>query len=166
MGYSDPYGLCAQGGGDTTKIEVCRQPLPNGGVEDESLDLFLNLYPLGKVAGPILGRLGGALRGLLGSRVAAMSDEGAALLGATPVGSALKADAEHLGATFMRGEAAERGTHFAIVGKDKQTRTLTQYLGEMNGRTGRFEYIVDASGNLTHQRFVRGGTINGIPNTP
>jgi hypothetical protein len=38
--------------------------------------------------------------------------------------------------------------------------------GEVNGISGRFEWIVDTSGNLTHQWFVKGGSINGIPIVP
>ena len=66
----------------------------------------------------------------------------------------------------MREEAAANGTNFAIVGRDGVTRTLTQVPGELNGVTGRFEYIVDSLKNLTHQMFVRGGSINGIPIKP
>jgi hypothetical protein len=36
----------------------------------------------------------------------------------------------------------------------------------MDGVPGRFEYIVEEPGRLTHSRFVKGGTINGAPNTP
>jgi hypothetical protein len=43
---------------------------------------------------------------------------------------------------------------------------LTQVLGEMNGTAGRFEWIVDGSGNLTHQMFVGGGRITGVPIAP
>jgi len=86
-----------------------------------------------------------------------------ALRNAEPIGSALKSDLIHRVATFMRDEAANSGTHFRIVGRDGITRTLTQIPGEVNGVTGRFEYIVDEAGNLTHQLFVKGGTINGIP---
>jgi len=46
------------------------------------------------------------------------------------------------------------------------TVNLTQVLGEMNGVPGRFEWIVDGAGNLTHQMFVRGGGITGVPIVP
>lgn len=29
-----------------------------------------------------------------------------------------------------------------------------------------FEWIVDDVGNLTHQKFIKGGSINGVPNAP
>jgi RHS repeat-associated protein len=96
----------------------------------------------------------------------ALSVEGTALLTANPVGSALKADPAHRMATFMREEAAATGTNFAIVGGDGVTRTLTQVSGSFNGVRGRYEYIVDSLNNLTHQMFVRGGSINGIPIKP
>jgi len=34
----------------------------------------------------------------------------------------------------------------------------------LNGSVGRFEWIVDDALSLTHQRFVPGGSINGVPN--
>jgi len=64
----------------------------------------------------------------------------------------------------MRDIAAEKGVHTPLTGNDGVVRTLTQMPGELNGKAGRFEYIVEKSGNLTHQRFVEGGSMNGIPN--
>ena len=96
----------------------------------------------------------------------ALSAGGRALLTSNPIGRALKGDPAHLSATFMRDEAALNGTHFAIAGGDGVTRTLTQIPGELNGVAGRYEYIVDSLNNLTHQMFVRGGSINGIPIKP
>jgi hypothetical protein len=101
-----------------------------------------------------------------GTATRATTAEGEALIAANPVGSALKSDATHNAATFMRSDAAAQGTHFPIVGGDGVGRTLTQIPGELNGVKGRYEYIVEPSGNLTHQRFVANGTINGIPNKP
>jgi hypothetical protein len=95
----------------------------------------------------------------------ALSAEGRALLRARPVRSALKADAAHNAATFVREEAARTGTHFKLIGGDGVERTLTQIPGELNGQAGRFEYIVEKE-DLTHQMFVRGGTINGVPIKP
>ena len=69
-------------------------------------------------------------------------------------------------ANWMREEASQIGTHFPITGGDGVRRTLTQLPGELNGVKGRFEYITDPIGNLTHQRFVPGGGINGLPNIP
>ena len=109
---------------------------------------------------------GSAAAGVAKGVTQALSVEGKALLTANPVGSALKADPAHLAATFMREEAAANGTNFAITGYDGVTRTLTQVPGGFNGVVGRYEYIVDSLNNLTHQMFVRGGSINGIPIKP
>jgi hypothetical protein len=89
-----------------------------------------------------------------------------ALMNANPVGSALKADKYHNAATFMRDAAAQSGTDFDIVGADAITRTLVQIPGTLDGQAGRFEYIIDQAGNLTHQLFVPGGGINGTPIIP
>jgi RHS repeat-associated protein len=106
--------------------------------------------------------LGGSAKGV----AQALSVEGKALLTANPVGSAVKADPAHRAATFMREKAAANGSNFAITGGDGVTRTLTQVPGDFNGVAGRYEYIVDSLNNLTHQMFVRGGSINGVPIKP
>jgi hypothetical protein len=84
--------------------------------------------------------------------------------GADAVGSALKADPYHRSASFVT-DMAREGKVFSI-GNRSGTVNLTQVLGEMNGVSGRFEWIVDGSGNLTHQMFVRGGGITGVPIVP
>jgi len=38
--------------------------------------------------------------------------------------------------------------------------------GVVDDIAGRFEWIVDDFGNISHQSFVKGGSINGIPITP
>ena len=81
---------------------------------------------------------------------------------ATPVGSALKPDKYHRSGSFMVDSIAKEGTAFRIVGGDGARRTLVQMPGGLDGVAGRFEWIVDGS-KLTHQMFVRGGNINGIP---
>lgn len=62
-------------------------------------------------------------------------------------------------------DIAENGTVFRTVGGDRVERLLVQMPGEVNGRASRLEWIVDG-GSLTHQMFVPGGTINGIPIKP
>jgi hypothetical protein len=60
--------------------------------------------------------------------------------------------------------AAQR---FTIAGGDGVTRGLYQLPGEVNGKQGVFEWIVDNSGNdpvITHQRFIPGGRVTGFPN--
>jgi RHS repeat-associated protein len=90
----------------------------------------------------------------------------AGLKSAEPVGSALKDDLYHQGATWMRDVAAEKGTAFSIIGADGNPATLIQMEGNFNGVVGRYDYIVDSSGELTHQMFVKGGKINGVPIIP
>ena len=98
------------------------------------------------------------------------------LLDATPVGSALKGasgyarvgnlDSAHAAAFWMRGYAAKNGTVFPFIDSSGNPATLIQVLGDLNGAAGRYEYIVNHAGNLTHEWFVKGGTINGIPIQP
>ena len=82
--------------------------------------------------------------------------------GADAVGSALKSDPFHMAPSFVTGDIASSGQVFTIPGASGPAN-LTQMLGEVNGIGGRFEWIVNAQGNLTHQMFVPGGVINGIP---
>ncbi|BBC32860.1 hypothetical protein SGFS_041540 [Streptomyces graminofaciens] len=84
-------------------------------------------------------------------------------------GSGLKQDAGHRAADFVVGDIATKGVTTRLVGGDGVERLLVQMPGEMNGKAGRFEWLVErgGSGNLiTHQRFVNGGSMNGIPNKP
>ena len=60
---------------------------------------------------------------------------------------------------------ASGATKFTIVGKDKVVRILYQIEGSLNGKDGRFEWILE-QGQITHQQFVPGGSINGIPIKP
>jgi hypothetical protein len=85
--------------------------------------------------------------------------------GARATGSALKGDAYHRAASFMVEEAGVNGRLFTIPGR-LGPQNLTQVPGELNGIAGRYEWIVNAAGDLTHQMFVKAGTINGIPIVP
>ena len=48
---------------------------------------------------------------------------------------------------------------------DINNGTLYQLLGSLNGKDGRFEWIVQNE-QVTHRMFVEGGGINGIPIMP
>jgi hypothetical protein len=85
---------------------------------------------------------------------------------AEPVGSALKSDVFHRAATFASEDIASNGSVYRIVGGDGVETTLIQSPGELNGVSGRLEWIVNDQGQLVHQMFVKGGSINGLPISP
>lgn len=99
------------------------------------------------------------------------------IMGAEPVGSARKGgsdsdipdgmggvlprkhvDAHHTAAIFEQSRIAEDSRVFPI----QDGKTLTQMRSGVNGRDGIVEYIVDKKGNLVHQRFIKGGDVNGV----
>jgi len=82
-----------------------------------------------------------------------------------PVGSALQRDPMHRAGDWVIDDVARNGSVFEVVGGDGVSRVLVQMPGEVNGVAGRFEWIMEGE-ELTHQLFVRGGTINGIPIKP
>ncbi|MGY3791101.1 RHS repeat domain-containing protein [Streptomyces antibioticus] len=82
-------------------------------------------------------------------------------------GSGKKTDAAHRAADFAIDDVASKGKVFEQVGGDKRPFVIVQVPGGMNGKSGRFEWIIEERGNrlvISHQRFVNGGTINGLPN--
>lgn len=81
------------------------------------------------------------------------------------MGSALKSDVAHRAASFAVHDVVKDGHVFFLVGGDGVERVLVQVAGGLNGIPGRFEWILDG-GKLTHQMFVRHGTINGRPIKP
>jgi hypothetical protein len=79
-------------------------------------------------------------------------------------GSGLKSDVYHRSASYLSEGQLSQGTTFSITGDDGVDRTLLQVSGELNGKTGIFEYIIGSDGIVTHQIFKPGGIINGVPN--
>ena len=99
--------------------------------------------------------------------IAATATDAERVANAKPVGSALKEDAAHRSASFVVNDIPNGGQVFKVTGGDGVQRTLIQTPGELNGVSGRYEWIIDdPTGNLTHQMFVSGGRINGIPIRP
>ncbi|WP_256660404.1 hemagglutinin repeat-containing protein, partial [Pseudomonas sp. GL93] len=86
------------------------------------------------------------------------------ILSANRVGSGLKEDMSHVAASYLTKEQLAAGKTFPVIGGDGVNRTLLQTSGGLNGKSGIYEYILDPSGNVTHQRFIENGIINGIPN--
>jgi len=86
-----------------------------------------------------------------------------------PVGSALKEDRAHRAAAIL-GNTLQSGSSFLIRGGDGVQRILVQTPGMLNEQAGRYEWILQVGWYftfrmhfLTHQMFVQGGSINGIP---
>ena len=75
-----------------------------------------------------------------------------------------KSDPGHRAASYLSEAQLAKGTTFNITGGDGVQRTLLQVNGGLNGKNGIFEYIIDANGTISHQRFIEGGIINGVPN--
>ncbi|HEX2294070.1 MAG TPA: hypothetical protein VHN37_02045 [Actinomycetota bacterium] len=142
-------------------------PLPHFRIPRIVVGAGRGLATLGKKVAGIFGRVF-RRGGRTSATTAAMSPDVAAGLvrNAQPVGSALKNDPYHRAASLVVDDIAERGHVFRIRGRDGLEATLIQMPGEISGVAGRFEWIVDHRGNLTHQLFVKGGSINGIPTTP
>ncbi len=86
------------------------------------------------------------------------------ILRAERSGSGLKEDAGHRAASFLSKDQLSSGQTFPLRGADGVQRTLLQTRGEMNGKPGVYEYILDPSKGVTHQRFIEGGNITGLPN--
>ena len=74
-------------------------------------------------------------------------------------GSALKTDAHHAFSNIVDNYAGY------ATKSDINNGTLYQLLGSLNGKDGRFEWIVQNE-QVTHRMFVEGGGINGIPIMP
>lgn len=81
------------------------------------------------------------------------------------IGSALdKSDPTHNAASFLSEAQLSKGKTFTITGRDGVNRTLLQVNGGFNDKSGIYEYIITPEGQISHQRFISGGIINGTPN--
>ncbi|WP_258208112.1 polymorphic toxin-type HINT domain-containing protein [Paenibacillus radicibacter] len=75
-----------------------------------------------------------------------------------------KSDPGHRAASFLTEAQIGKGTTFNITGGDGIQRTLLQVNGGLDGKNGIYEYIIDSNATVSHQRFIEGGIINGVPN--
>lgn len=112
----------------------------------------------GSAAGPVGGVNGVITPGTSPSPAAAQK----LVEEAEPVGSGLKGDPYHRSASFAVDGISSRGSVFRISSGGAE-KTLIQVPGELNGKAGRFEWIVNDAKKLEHQLFVAGGSINGKP---
>ena len=119
--------------------------------------LLSNPKIMAKMPGVVLWLLGiGSSKGLTPSTVANL------IVSAKRVGSALnKSDTYHRAASWLTQSQLAKGSVYYI---NNGKRILLQVKGELNGKKGIFEYIIDEAGNVCHQLFKPGGLINGKPN--
>jgi RHS repeat-associated protein len=169
VSYSDPYGLCASNGSDTTKVEA-RQCTAN---DDPHLELYnrgdarvpwydepaiLFADPLAKAAGPLLGRLYSALvshlaaraAGSVGERVAErlLASDGSLRLSRT-VAAQLANQRGYIPVSAIL-EAVRGGTRIA----DPQG-VANHYMYRIAAQNGTLEVLVDESNNVINHVLYR-----------
>jgi len=86
------------------------------------------------------------------------------IINAERTGSALKPDLYHRAPSYLSESQLAQGETFLIVGGDGTPRTLLQVRGELNGRAGVFEFLLEPNGTVSHQLFKPGRIIDGIIN--
>ncbi|MCL2313000.1 MAG: hypothetical protein FWC41_11040, partial [Firmicutes bacterium] len=87
------------------------------------------------------------------------------ILSAPRAGSALdKVDVYHRAASFVSRSQLANGKAYFRPGGDGSKNVLLQTYGKVNNISGIFEYLISKGGVITHQRFVKGGVVNGIIN--
>ena len=114
----------------------------------------------------VLRKIPGAIRWFLGLGSTALNSNSLAELitSARRIGSAMSSDIYHRAASWLSKSQLSKGKVFYIKGKDGLQYILLQVKGTLNGKNGVFEYIVNKAGEVTHQLFKAGGSINGKPN--
>ena len=139
--YYDPSGYaadgCGQGGTQKPKNTQGNQVVNEGGTYSEDIIQYEKLK----------------------SQYAA--DE---VYNAERIGSALKDDPSHRAASYLSKEQLANGRTYSFTGGDNKSYTLLQTKGQLDGVDGIFEYITNDAGQVTHQRFIKGGIYTGFPN--
>ncbi len=72
-----------------------------------------------------------------------------------------KTDPYHYAASFLSKEDLAKGSVYSL---DEDKKILLQVRGELNGKSGVFEYILEDNGQVSHQLFKENAVINGITN--
>lgn len=80
------------------------------------------------------------------------------------IGNALKDDPSHRAASYLSEKQLAAGRTYSFTGGDNKSYTLLQTKGQLDGVNGIFEYITNDAGQVTHQRFIKGGIYTGFPN--
>lgn len=86
------------------------------------------------------------------------------IINAERIGSGLKDDPLHRSASFLTEEQLAKGRVTSFTGGDGKSYSVLQSQGKLNGLDGIYEYVLDSTGKITHQRFIDGGKITGFPN--
>ena len=80
------------------------------------------------------------------------------------VGSGLKDDPTHRAASYLSKDQLANGRTYSFTGGDNKSYTLLQTKGQLDGVDGIFEYVTNDIGQVTYQRFIKGGNYTGFPN--
>lgn len=78
----------------------------------------------------------------------------------SPVYLHIKNDLYHRAASWLTESQLSKGRVFLM----SNGRILLQVYGQLNGKSGVFEYIINWAGQVCHQLFKEGKFINGKPN--
>lgn len=80
------------------------------------------------------------------------------------VGSALKDAPAHRAASYLSQEQLAKGRTYIYRGGDNRIYKLLQTEGQLNDVDGIYVYVINDTGQVTHQRFIQGGKYTGFPN--
>jgi hypothetical protein len=108
-----------------------------------------------KIAGKVLGKAFSWAKGTFFESAASTLEK---------TGSGLNDDLYHRAVSWVVNDPAAK--RFVIKGGDGVERELYQLSDGLNGKPGVFEWIIDRSGTspvITHQWFIPGGKVTGVP---